>query len=175
MGWGWARSGLQALQGGRRNSSSSELGGTGGAPRSLLVPPARPRPPRRARQPGARASLGSARAGAPARAAPAAPAAGLPGNTNQTPAFRNWQRTAAAAGGLGLWAVSGRRCAAPPLTGRLRAATAWPCHFCSQSQSRLPPLGTAHARHLAMRLLSLAIFRSREYIVPELSSNHQTH
>lgn len=55
------------------------------------------------------------------------------------------------------------------------AAAAGPCHFCSQSQSRLSPLRTAHLRHLAMRLLSLAIFRSREYIVPELSSNHHIH
>lgn len=75
----------------RRIASSRALGRP---PSSRPPPPARPRPPRRARQPRARASLGSARAGAAARAAPAA---GLPGNTNQTPAFRKGPRAAPAA------------------------------------------------------------------------------
>lgn len=62
--------------------SSRELG----RPPSPLPGPQRASRRPAARQPGVRASAGSARAGAPAPVALAALAVRLPGNTNQTPA-----------------------------------------------------------------------------------------
>lgn len=118
-----APSSRQAVERGRRNLRSSKLG----RPlNSLLWPQRAPGHPA-AHQPGARASLGSARAGAPTPAAPAALAAGLPGNTNQMPAFRKGPRAAAAAGGLRLLTSAGRCRAAPQLTSRLRL-----CHCLAQ-------------------------------------------
>lgn len=72
----------QTLEGGRGNLSSRELR----RPPSSLPGPQRAPRGSAARQLGARASPGSARAGAPAPASLAALAARLPGNTNQMPA-----------------------------------------------------------------------------------------
>lgn len=115
--------GSQVEERGRSNLSSRKLGRP---PNSLLWLQRAPGHPA-AHQPRARASPGSARAGAPTWAAPAALAAGLPGNTNQMPAFRKGPRAAAAAGGLRLLTRTGRCCAAPQLTSRLRL-----CHCLAQ-------------------------------------------
>lgn len=100
-GWGWGVSwatqpcGVPRLPAaGREHVSSAHLPRRGAPPAS-----------RAARRPGARA---------PAHQLPQLPqlrAAGLPGNTNQTPAFCRPPRAAAAeGGGLGLWARAGGPC-----------------------------------------------------------------
>lgn len=97
-----------------------ELRQPGKPPTLLLVPPrARARP-----SPFSRAPARSARAGAPA---PAALAAGLPGNTNQTLAFCRPPRAGSAEGGLRLLASAGGPCDAQRRTGSLSH-----CHCLAQ-------------------------------------------